>query len=153
AETPEYPYRQDRSRPPYDRISILESSKHDGIIDKKTVFYEGLDLVTSMVLYRDGVIVSQAPEVYWLRDTKGKGTADTKVVLFKGFGTRDTHAVINNMRWGFDGWIYATVGYSRGDIYSGDGAKHFGEISDGVIRFKPDGSAIEQVSSKSSNTW
>jgi uncharacterized protein len=153
AETPEYPYRQDRSIPAYDRISILEDTKGRGRMDKKTVFYEGLDLVTSMVLYKDGVIVSQAPDIYWLRDTKGTGKADTKVVLFKGFGTKDTHAVLSNLRWGMDGWVYATVGYSRGDIYSGDDKKHFGTVVEGVFRFKPDGSALEQVASKGGNTW
>jgi hypothetical protein len=34
--------------------------------------------------------------------------------------TNDTHAVLNNFRWGPDGWIYATVGYSRGDVWSGE---------------------------------
>jgi putative membrane-bound dehydrogenase-like protein len=153
AETPEYPFRSDRSRAPYDRISILEDTKGLGRMDKRTTFYEGLDLVTSMVFYRDGVIVSQAPYIYWLRDTMGKGVADTKVMLYRGFGTNDTHAVVSNLRWGMDGWIYATVGYSRGDIYSGDGTKHFGRVTEGVIRFKPDGSAMEQVSSKGGNTW
>ena len=153
AETPEYPFRKDRSRAPYDRISILEDTHGDGRMDKKTVFYEGLDLVTSMVLYRDGVIVSQAPYIIRLRDTKGKGKADVKEILYRGFGTNDTHAVVSNLRWGFDGWIYATIGYTRGDIWSGDGKIHFGKISDGVIRFQPDGSAMEQVSSKGGNTW
>ena len=36
---------------------------------------------------------------------------------------------------------------------SGDGSKHFGNIGSGVVRFKPDGSAIEQYSSKGGNTW
>lgn len=153
AETPEYPFRKDRSRPPQDRISILEDTHGNGRMDKKTVFYEGLDLVTSMVLYRDGVIVSQAPYIIRLRDTKGTGKADKKEILYSGFGTNDTHAVISNLRWGMDGWIYATVGYSKGDIYSGDGKTHFGRISEGVLRFKPDGSAMEQVSSKGGNTW
>ena len=153
AETPEYPFRHDRSRAPYDRISILEDSKHTGRMDKKTVFYDGLDLVTSMVFYKDGVIVSQAPDIYWLRDTKGKGHADEKTLLYQGFGTFDTHAVVNNLRWGLDGWIYATLGYTKGDIYSADRKTHFGRLSEGVIRFKPDGTAIEQVSSKGGNTW
>ncbi|HWF18307.1 MAG TPA: PVC-type heme-binding CxxCH protein, partial [Verrucomicrobiae bacterium] len=153
AETPEYPFRKDRSREPYDRISILESTRNDGRMDKKTVFYDKLDLVTSLVFYKDGVIVSQAPEILWLRDTKHKDKADERIVLYKGFGTFDTHAVLSNLRWGMDGWIYGTVGYTRGDIYSGDGKTHFGKISDGVFRFKPDGSAIEQVSSKGGNTW
>ncbi len=153
AETPEYPFRKDRSRAPYDRISILEDTHGDGRMDKKSVFCDSLDLVTSMVFYKDGVIVSQAPYIIWVRDTHGTGKADQQVILFRGFNTNDTHAVISNLRWGMDGWIYATIGYTRGDIYSGDGKKHFGRISDGVIRFKPDGSAIEQVSSKGGNTW
>ena len=141
------------NRPARDRISILEDTNGDGVMDKKTVFFDGLELVTSLVLYRDGVIVSQAPDIYWLRDTHGAGKADQKVVLYTGFGTMDAHAVISNLRWGMDGWIYATVGYSRGDIWSGDHKKHFGKITDGVIRFRPDGSAIEEVCAKGSNTW
>ena len=39
------------------------------------------------------------------------------------------------------------------DVTSGDGSKHFGNIGSGVIRFKPDGSKIEQYSSKGGNTW
>ncbi|HEX3798543.1 MAG TPA: PVC-type heme-binding CxxCH protein [Verrucomicrobiae bacterium] len=153
AETPEYPFRKDRSRAPYDRISILEDSHHDGHMDKKSVFCNDLDLVTSLVFYKDGVIVSQAPYILWLRDTHGSGHADEKITLYRGFGTNDTHAVISNLRWGMDGWIYATLGYTRGDIYSGDGKQHFGRVTEGVIRFKPDGSAMEQVSSKGGNTW
>ncbi len=156
AETPEYPVHTNRLAPPHDRISILSAADSAGRYQKKSVFYGGLNLVTSLVFYRDGVIVSQAPDVYWLRDIDGNGKCDKpeeKVVLYTGFGTHDTHAVISNLRWGLDGWIYATVGYSRGDIWSGDRRKHFGPISDGVIRFKPDGSAIEQFSSKGSNTW
>lgn len=153
AETPEYPFRKDRSRPAYDRISILEAPDANGRMHRKSVFYDGLDLVTSMVFYQDGVIVSQAPDVIWLRDTKGTGKADTRTVLYTGFGTNDTHAVISNLRWGMDGWVYATLGYTRGDIYSGDRSKHFGRLSEGVIRFKPDGSAVEQYCAKGSNTW
>ncbi len=153
AETVEYPAKKDPNAPGRDRISILEDSNGDGVMDKKTVWYEGLSLVTSFVFYKDGVIVSQAPDVLWIRDTNGDGKADKVEKVYTGFGVFDTHAVINNLRWGLDGWIYATVGYSRGDVSSGDGSKHFGKISDGVIRFKADGSAIEQFSSKGSNTW
>lgn len=163
AETPEYPNgrklaaskddSQIENRPARDRISILEDSNRDGVMDKKSVFFDGLELVTSFVFHRDGVIVSQAPDIYWLRDIDGDGKAEKKETLYTGFGTRDTHAVISNMRWSLDGWIYATLGYSGGSIKSGDGKKDFGGLSSGVIRFKPDGSAMEQVSSKGGNTW
>ena len=141
------------SRPARDRISILTDSDGDGRMDQKTVFYEGLELVTSLVFYRDGVIVSQAPEILWLRDTDHDGKADKREVLFTGFGTSDTHAVISNMRWGMDGWIYATQGYSGAEPKSPDGKRNFGRLGSGVLRFKPDGSAIEMVSSKNGNTW
>ncbi len=156
AETPEYPAglkEGDPKRVPKDRISILEDSNGDGVMDKKSVFADSLELVTSFVFYRDGVIVSQAPEVLWLRDTNGDGKADKREVLYTGFGTRDTHAVLSNMRWSMDGWIYAALGYSGGTIKSGDGKKEFGGVSSGVIRFRPEGSGMEQVSSKNGNTW
>ncbi len=141
------------NRPARDRISILEDSNGDGVMDTKKVFFDGLELVTSFVFHRDGVIVAQAPDIYWVRDTNHDDKADEKITLYTGFGTRDTHAVISNMRRGMDGWVYMTLGYSGGTIKSGDGKKDFGGFSSGVLRFKPDGSAMEQVSSKGGNTW
>ncbi|HYE33596.1 MAG TPA: PVC-type heme-binding CxxCH protein [Methylomirabilota bacterium] len=143
-------------RPARDRISWLEDTNGDGTMDKKHVFADGLELVTSLVFYKDGVIVAQAPDILWLRDTNGDGKCDMqseKVTLFTGFGTFDTHAVINNMRWGFDGWIYSAVGYSAGQPKSADGSTDFGRVTAGIFRFKPDGSALEQVASGSCNTW
>jgi len=174
AETPEYPdgrFANDKTdlvqrwtdapvgadgrydRPAYDKISILTDTNGDGVMDKKDIFYEGLELVTSFVFHRDGVIAAAAPDIWFLRDTNGDGKADTQTKLYTGLGTRDTHAVINNLRWGFDGWIYATHGYSSGTVTSGDGSRNYGNIGSGVVRFKPDGSAFEQYSSKGGNTW
>ncbi|MFA6546221.1 MAG: PVC-type heme-binding CxxCH protein, partial [Limisphaerales bacterium] len=148
-------------RPAYDRISILTSSKGDGLMDTKKVFADhahgvpgGLERVTSFVFHKSGVIVAAAPHIWLLEDTNGGGVCNKATKLYTNLGDRDTHAVINNLRWGFDGWIYATHGYSSTpDAQSGDGAKHFGAIGSGVVRFKPDGSAFEQFSSKGGNTW
>jgi putative membrane-bound dehydrogenase-like protein len=148
-------------RPAYDRISILTDTDGDGVMDKKHVFADhahgvpgGLELVTSFVLHKDGVVAAAAPDIWFLRDTNGDGTCDKVEKLYTNLGTRDTHAVINNLRWGFDGWIYATHGYSSSpNVTSGDGTKNFGPINSGVVRFKPDGSAFEQFSSKGGNTW
>ena len=123
-------------------------------MDKKEIFYEGLELVTSFVFYKDGVIVSQAPDILWLRDVNGDGKAEKVEKLYTGLGIGDTHAVINNLRWSLDGWIYATHGYSSSaHVYNGDKSKDFGGIGSGVLRFKADGSMIEMVSSKGGNTW
>lgn len=142
-----------QDRPALDRISILIDENKDGRADRKQIFYEGLELVTSFVFHRDGVIVAQAPDILWLRDVNRDGKAEKVGKLYTGLGTYDRHATINNLRWGFDGWIYATHGYSAGTVTSPDGAKNFGRINSGVVRFKPDGSAFEQFSSKGGNTW
>jgi putative membrane-bound dehydrogenase-like protein len=148
-----YPVGGKEPRPARDRVSILESTRGDGVMDRKTVFADGLELPTSLVFYRDGVIVSQAPHTLWLRDTDGDGKADRTELLFTGWGTMDTHATTSNLRWGPNGWIYGSVGYSAGDITSGDGSKSFGRITAGLYRFRPDGSALEQVAAGSCNTW
>ncbi len=149
----EFPVGSKEKRVSRDRISILEDTNGDGVMDKKTVFADGFELPTSVVLYKDGAIVTQAPDIFWVRDTDGDGKADKSEVLFTGWGTMDTHAVTSNLRWGPDGWVYGSVGYSAGDVTSGDGKKKFGRISAGLYRFRPDGSALEQVSSGSCNTW
>ncbi len=176
AETPEYPNGRRGMRPDYrgkewkdhggidpepgvqdrkgqDKISILIDTDGDGVMDKKQIFYEGLDLVTGFVFHRDGVIVTQAPDILFIRDTDGDGKADKVEKLYTGLGTRDTHAVINNPRWGWDGWIYATHGYSSSSDVKNAKGETQGTIGSGVVRFRPDGSKIEQYSSKGGNTW
>lgn len=151
-----YPEKEKFSKiPPRDEIAILQDSKGDGAMDKKIIFYKGLDLVTSLVHYKDGVIVTASPDIYFLRDTDGDDVCDKKETLFTGFGYGDTHAVVSNMRWGMDGWIYATQGYSGGasDHIKNAAGHDFGRIGNGLFRFKPDGSAIKMVSSYGSNTW
>lgn len=141
-------------RKPLDCVSILSDTNGDGVMDKKTVFANEIELATSSVFYKNGVIVCAAPDVWFFEDTNGDDKADKRTKLYTNLGNRDTHAVINNMRWGLDGWVYATHGYSStDDVKSGDGSKGFGPIGAGVVRFKPDGSAFEQYASRGGNTW
>ncbi len=141
-------------REPLDRISILTDTDGDGVMDAKKVFADKLELATGFVLHKNGVIVAAAPDIWFLEDTDGDEICDKRTKLYTGLGTRDTHAVMNNLRWGLDGWIYATHGYSAGDVTSlGAKDKAPVTIGSGVVRFKPDGSAIEMYSSKNGNTW
>src|SRR5688572_21156376 len=169
SETPEYPngrklpntepwkesgsLRRQRNRDPEDTISILTDTNGDGLMDRKHVFADKLELVTGFVFHRSGVIAATSPDIWYLEDTNGDEVADKRTKLYTGLGTFDTHAVINNLRWGLDGWIYATHGYSTGTVTSPDGTKNFGRDGSGVVRFKPDGSAFEQYSSRGGNTW
>jgi putative membrane-bound dehydrogenase-like protein len=145
------PAKQDRD--PEDTIAILSDTNRDGVMDRRHVFADKLELVTGFVFYRRGVIAATSPDIWYLEDTNGDEIADKRTKLYTGLGTYDTHAVINNLRWGLDGWIYATHGYSTGNVTSPDGTKSFGRDGSGVVRFKPDGTAFEQFSSRGGNTW
>ena len=142
-----------QSRNPEDTISILSDTNGDGVMDRKHVFADKLELVTGFVFYKSGVIAATSPDIWYLEDTNGDEVADKRTKLYTGLGNFDTHAVINNLRLGLDGWIYATHGYSVGNVTSPDGSKSFGRDGSGVVRFKPDGSAFEQFSSRGGNTW
>ncbi len=167
AETPEYPngrrpmvaepWKETDSLVPgvsdraaKDRISVLSEPDANGKFTKKTVFYEGLELVTGFCLYRDGVIALHEPDIVWLRDTKGTGKADTVQRLFTGFTPGDTHFVANHLILAPDGWVYVSMG-GGADVRKPEGGEVIARISSGMFRFKPDGSAIEQVSSKGGN--
>ncbi len=133
-----------------DYILLCEDTNRDGKADKFTRYAEGLSVPTGLVPYNGGLIVSQAPHMLYLKDTDGDDKADTRKVLFTGFGTFDTHAGPSNLQYGFDNWIWGSVGYSgfKGKM-NGDSLK----FSQGFFRFKPDGSALEYMTSTSNNTW
>ncbi|MFO7845020.1 MAG: ThuA domain-containing protein [Balneolaceae bacterium] len=149
-ETVDYPNKFTDDRKGNDRIKILEDTNGDGKADNVTIFADSLNIPTSLVLYKDGVIISQAPDFIYLKDTDGDDVADEREVLFTGWGTFDTHAGPSNLRYGFDNQIWGTVGYSAFDgTVNGEEL----EFSSGFYRFQPDGSSLEYVSNTTNNTW
>ncbi len=150
AETVDYPNNLQKAGQGHDRIKICEDTDGDGRADKFTVFADKLSIPTGLVFANGGVIVSQAPDMLFLKSSKGDDKADVRRVLFSGWGTHDTHAGPSNLRRGLDNWIWGTVGYSgfKGDV--GGRAHKFGQ---GVFRFLPDGSQMEFLGSTSNNTW
>ena len=133
-----------------DYIVICEDTDKDGKADKFTNFAEGLSIPTGMAFGNGGLYVSQAPDMLFLQDTNGDDKADVKKVVFTGFGTFDTHAGPSNLHYGFDNWIWGSVGYAGFKGKVGADSLKFGQ---GFFRFRPDGSALEYVTSTSNNTW
>jgi putative membrane-bound dehydrogenase-like protein len=150
AESVDYPNNKQPDGQGHDRIKICQDTDGDGVADTFKVFAKTLSIPTSMVHVPGGVIVTHAPDVLLLADKDGDDKADLRKVLFTGFHTDDTHAGPSNLRLGFDGWIYATVGYAGFDGEVGGQAHHFRQ---NLFRFKPDGSKLEVLTSTSNNTW
>ena len=141
------------SVPGHDRVLIIEDTNHDGVADKVTVFAEGLNLATSIAFANGGVVVAQAPHMFFFKDTNGDDKADVKKILFTGFPRNDTHGSISNLRYGFDNQVWGSVGYNgfRGTVGPSTYAR--GQFGSGYFRFPGDGSNLEYVARTSNNTW
>lgn len=133
-----------------DYILLCEDTNKDGKADKFTRFADGLNIPTGMTFANGGLMVSQAPHLLFLKDTNGDDKADEKKVLFTGFGTFDTHAGPSNLHYGFDNWVWGSIGYSGFKGKVGNDSLQFGQ---GFFRFKVDGSQLEYVTSTNNNTW
>jgi len=92
-------------------------------------------------------IVWSIPNIWKLTDTDGDGTADKREVLYGPFDFVDTHGDQNAFRLGLDGWIYACHGFRNASKVKlkGEGPVVLEMQSGNTYRFKPDGSAIEQL--------
>lgn len=104
--------------PGADKITIHEDTDGDGQLDKHTSFVEGLSLVTSFAFGKGGVWVLNPPYLLFYPDADGDDKPDgDPVVHLEGFGIEDSHSITNHLRFGPDGWLYATQGSTvTGDV-------------------------------------
>lgn len=133
-----------------DKITCVEDTDGDGKADRFTTFADKLNIPTSLLPHRGGLLVAHAPDILFLKDNDGDGKADERRVVLTGFRRPDTHAVHSNLRHGFDNWVWATIGYSGASVKAGASKSDFTTC---VFRFKPDGSALEVLAPTKSNTW
>src|ERR1043166_207317 len=95
---------------PKDYVVVLDDFDAKGRARKSNVFVEGLTVPTGIMPGDGGVYIGQGESLLHFRDTKGKGKADERKVVFTGFGTADTHHTLNTFRWGPDGSLYFNQG-------------------------------------------
>jgi len=88
---------------PRDRIVILEDTNEDGRADDCTVFANDLHLPLSFELAKNGVYVSEQPDLTLIEDLDGDDRADRRTVLLSGFGTEDSHHSLHDFIWTPDG--------------------------------------------------
>ena len=138
AETFDYPNNKQPAGG-HDRITICEDTDGDAVADTFTVFAEGLSIPTSLAFGYGGVIVHQAPDTLFLKDTDGDGQADVRNVLLHGWSAADTHAGPSNLRYAHDNWYYGMVGYAG---FNGEVAGEKHKFERGFYRFqlKPESS-------------
>ena len=149
-ETIDYPNNLQTGNVGHDRITICEDTDGDGRADKFTVFADQLSIPTTLVFVNGGVICTNGTQLLFLQDTNGDDRADVREVLLDGFSMRDTHAGPSNFRYGFDNWIYATIGYSG---FEGTVAGRPMTFTTGLFRFTPNVQQLEFLQNTTNNTW
>ena len=80
-----------------DKLLVFEDTNGDGKADKVTTFLDGLNCPTGFQFYKDGVLVMQAPDLWFVRDTDGDGRADWKERVLMGMDSADSHHTANSL--------------------------------------------------------
>ena len=66
---------------PIGRVVVLEDTNNDGMMDKRTVFADGLILPRAVKVLDRGVLVGEPPNVWLMHDTNGDLKMDTKELV------------------------------------------------------------------------
>lgn len=127
------------------QIVVLEDVDQDGTYDRSQVFADDLPYPTGLKLWRDGLLVTAAPNIWLLRDLDGDGKADERQILYSGFGEGNQQHRVNGLRWGLDNWLHVGNGDSHGIIRSEITGKEI-DVSGRDLRIHPDTGALEAES-------
>jgi putative membrane-bound dehydrogenase-like protein len=102
------------------RIRRLEDQDGDGRYEHATIFAEGLPFPNGVMPCFGGVLVTAAPNIWFLCDRDGDGRADEKRIVLTGFGEGNTQLRVNSPFWRLDNQIYAANGRSDGEVRAPD---------------------------------
>ena len=139
-----------------DRIVIFEDTNNDGKFDKRSVFIEGLNLVSGFEIGHGGVWVGAAPELLFIPwdETRSKPAGPPRILL-DGWGYQDTHETLNAFIWGPDGWLWGCHGIFTHSLVGKPGAPNQERtpLNAGIWRYHPTKHIFEVVSQGTSNPW
>ncbi|MGI8603714.1 MAG: PVC-type heme-binding CxxCH protein [Verrucomicrobiales bacterium] len=105
------------AEPPLGRVARLEDTDGDGRFDRRIDFATGLSFPNGALPWRDGLLVTCAPDVVFLKDEDGDGRAEKREVVLTGFATnQSTQLRMNDPTLLPDGWIAFAGGLSGGKV-------------------------------------
>jgi mono/diheme cytochrome c family protein/glucose/arabinose dehydrogenase len=107
------------AEPNLDRIGnvvVLEDTNHDGKMDKRTVFADGLILPRALKVLDRGVLVGEPGSLWLMHDTNGDLKVDTKELVTNLYGRLQggVEGNANGLYWGLDNRLYTT---GEADVY------------------------------------
>ena len=132
---PNYPEREPTSKVG-EALLVFEDTNGDGKADKCSHFIDDLNGPTGFTFYKDGVLLMQAPDLWFVRDTNGDGNADWKERVVMGMDSADSHHTTNAMDLDPVGATYLSDGvFHRTQVETANGPlRHQDAI---IWRFEP----------------
>jgi azurin/glucose/arabinose dehydrogenase len=119
-----------------DSILIFEDTKHTGHADKCTHFMDDLNAPTGFQFYKDGILLMQAPDVWFVRCTDGTDHANWKERVLMGMDSADSHHTTNSMCYDPGGAVYLSDGvFHRTQVETAAGPVR--NTDAGIYRFVP----------------
>lgn len=100
------------------RVKFLEDTTGDGRYDRATLFLDQLSFPTGVFPWRDGVLVTVAPDVLFARDTNGDGRADQIESLYTGFKLANPQHRVSGFSYGLDHSLHLAAGDNQGQLTS-----------------------------------
>jgi mono/diheme cytochrome c family protein/glucose/arabinose dehydrogenase len=88
------------------KVVKLESSRHDGHLDRRTVWLEGLTEARGIMIVRAGVLISDPPSLWLARDPHGTGRCEEKSVLLDNYEAMGNPEESGSLLWGRDNVIH-----------------------------------------------
>ena len=130
------------------RILRVRDTNNDGQADEVKVFVAEVDSPRGLVWDHDRLYLLHPPNVSVFIDKNGDGVSDEQKVLIKNiaftFKDRPADHSSNGLELGVDGWIYAAIGDFGFMEAEGTDGKKLQMWNGGVVRFRPDGSGLEE---------
>jgi putative heme-binding domain-containing protein len=135
-----------------DRVLIFEDVDGDGRFDKRTVFTDDVQMLTSIAIGFGGAWLMTPPQLLFIPDRDGDDKPDgAPVVMLDGFtpATDNHHTFANGLKWGPDGWLYGRCGASSPGRLGVPGTPDELRVPlfGGVWRFRPGRDGAPLVSS------
>jgi putative membrane-bound dehydrogenase-like protein len=111
-------------------IILLSDEDGDGNMDKRTVFADGLTLPTSVMRWKKGIIVTDAPHVLYFEDTDNDGKSNLRDTFLSGFALSNPQHNVNTPVYGLDNWIYVA---HEGSVTTREYKEDFGDEGSEII--------------------
>lgn len=120
----------------FDKLLVCDLDPATGKVAKMTTFADGLNCPTGFQFYKDGVLLMQSPDLWYIRDSDGDGKADQKERVLHGLDAADSHHETNSMCLEPGGAVYLSDGvFHRSNVETFNGPVR---NQDGAIyRYEP----------------